>query len=162
MLDGLWCTPCVPRSGAGQLPLFNFLADPECHHQRLFASVTLTALAEYRVNWSGDSTRTRRLSPSAVDLLMRLSVPGAYVRFEASSGQYLFYVGSALQMQLRPKTVECLAAPRLIARERVSDIPTYTVTDKAREIVAEYMRARCEASAGVCGLCPADQCAIRN
>lgn len=78
--------------------------------------------------------RTKRLSTAAINLLARLCQPGECITFERLAGQYRL-----TDMQIVPsKTVDVLAAPRLIIRDKSTARPVYVISDRGREIVNTY------------------------
>lgn len=97
-----------------------------------------------RVNWQSDGTRVRRLSPAAIELLMRLCAHGAAIVYSQSTGKYgLTLDGKTIVEQVQSRTVEVLAAPRFITRFRASNSPLYVITDVARDVLRTYLQDRC-------------------
>lgn len=97
-----------------------------------------------RVSWQGDGTRVRRLSPAAIELLMRLCTPGALIVYVQSTGKFgLTLDGKEIVEPVQSRTVDVLAAPRLITRSKTSNAPSYLITDAARDLLRTYLQERC-------------------
>lgn len=113
-----------------------------------------------RINWDGG--RVRRLSPSAIQLLMQLCAPNSLIRYTQSTGNFHLCVGAVVRLAVQPRTVDALALPRLIARCKDTAVPCYMVTERARDIVREYVRARCEAQGHDPYACTRPECMVAS
>lgn len=114
-----------------------------------------------RVNWDGRG-RVRRLSTFAVELLTHLCVPDACLRFDPKAGVFHLVIGEIKYQRIQQKNVEVLAGPRLVTRDRASELPVYRIAEHGRDLVLSRVRQRCADDGRECDSCPTLDCAFRS
>lgn len=112
-----------------------------------------------RIVWDG--VRVRRLSASAISLLTALSHRNTRVAWSPLKGGYFFSNGNGEERaSVLGRSVDVLLSPRLIARDKSSLAPCYTITDQGREFLRQRQREVCAEAGRDCYLCARKECAF--
>lgn len=96
-----------------------------------------------RVAWDG--IRVRRLSAGAFTLLHHMCPAGSRVVYVHNAGTYHLMLGECVRQQVSSRTLEVLIGPRLVLRDKATSYASYVISEHGRDLLQQYLSARCEA-----------------